>query len=166
MAIGRNRRRQRPGLRYTRIVVPVGRALTSLVLVTALAASPALVSLCLVACVPGSADAAVAASTAEASAAEHAHHAGAASTVATAVSAASAHETARLDGECHDCCVDATTALDASQAGERAGAVAVTLAPTPGPAGPAVLALASATRPLPPLVFPPAPVRASLVLRI
>lgn len=146
-------------------MVAIGRALTSLVLVTALAGSSALVSLCLVACMPGMADAAAPAPSPDATApaALHAHH-GAATAMGTA--AASTPETAQLDGECHDCCADAATALDASQAGERPGAVAATLNPASGPAGPMLLTFAHAARPLPPPVSPPTPVRASLVLRI
>lgn len=155
-------------LRYTRIVVALGRTLTSLVMVTALAGSPALVSACLVACLPATAETAAAPHEAVAAAAAHAHHGiGADRSNTGAVTAMpDAHHGARIDGECHDCCARAADALDAGVAGERPAALAVALAPGLGAAHPARVALTLDERRVPPLVPPPAPVRASRVLRI
>lgn len=144
-----------------------GRTLTSLALVTALAGSPALLSACLVACLPAEAGAAVPSVSHDAvSTAAHAHHGSAdASTAVSTLATAGPHETARLDGECHDCCASAADALDAGMAGERPAAV--TVATTHGAAlrHPSYSAF-SPNRRSPPSVPPPAPVRAPLVLRI
>lgn len=170
MATRPSRRAVAADLRYTRIVVAFGRTLTSLVLVTALAGSPALVSACLVACLPASTAAAAPAPAAahEAVAAAHAHHGGGADVASSAAAAAvpSSHHDARVDGECHDCCASASNALDTGVAGERPAAVATALTPGSAPAHPALIALTPDRRLQPPSIPPPAPVRASLVLRI
>lgn len=157
------------GLRYTRIVVAFGRTLTSLALVTALAGSPALLSACLVACLPAAAGAATPAASPDAAslAAAHAHHGGAeVPSAAVGTATPGSTEDAGLDGECHDCCASAADALDGGMAGERPAAVAVSLAPGASPDHLALVTLTHVRRRLPPLVPPPAPVRASLVLRI
>lgn len=170
MATRPSRRAVAADLRYTRIVVAFGRTLTSLVLVTALAGSPALVSLCLVACLPASTAAAAPAASHEAGAAAtaHAHHGNGADVPSTAAPAAvpGPDEHARVDGECHDCCASASNALDTGVAGERPAAVATALTPGSAPAHPALIALTPDRRLQPPSIPPPAPVRASLVLRI
>lgn len=167
MTRGRRHRRVGPDVRYTRIVVGFRRAVTSLVLTTALAVSPALLSLCLVTCVPNAVAAAAPAERADVAplSAEHSHH-GRADASASVAGAAAAHETARVDGECHDCCAGAATALDAGVAGERPSAMASMMSPAAGLAAPSVVMAAPATRRGPLPASPPAPVRAPLVLRI
>lgn len=162
-------RSQSASVGYTRIVVAIGRTLTSLTLVTALAGSPALLSLCLVSCLPTAVDASADVGIADAASAPspHAHHGGAISdTDASTAPPMAPADHARLDGDCHECCADSASVLDSGLTGERPGIVGALPTGVVSTALGTRLLVVRAPRPVPAALSPPAPVRASRVLRI
>ena len=166
----------------TRNVASLPRRLTSLVMVFTLSGSPAVLAACMAVCLGVATAASLEGSTSVGHAAHtpvpaptvasgHAHHGSAASNEPTAVATnrafSPAWSDARVSAACGDCCAAGRLALVASAGVERVNALTLGAGPAASPVASFLLTTSVLGASSPgPLLPPPSPTRAPLVLRI